>query len=303
MEAAIISDIRVLQATRMCQLAAAVIIIYDHVQTFNKEVSLIWNPGSVVSILYFLNRYVGDAIILISATLFIGTSFSTEVSHVMFQFQVWGPFVSVWTTQVIMQLRIFAMYRKSKKILLLTSVGFAAEIAAIATVLVMHFDQSLTYTNEPIPGFRMCSTSTIGKAFTAIYIPIFCFEFLLFALALFVVFESMAKTKEIRGSRRLHRTMDMIVKSSTVYFFIETSGCAVATGIYLGLPSVYIEIANAFLVATTVVLGSRLVINTRDFYSCPQDMEYNSLDAWPLIHLSSGGVPTEVSVFRDSGEV
>ncbi|KAH7927236.1 hypothetical protein BV22DRAFT_1127494 [Leucogyrophana mollusca] len=316
MEAEIINDVYILQVTRMSQLAAAVIIIYDHVQSIDKEVALIWRrPGSLVSILYFVNRYVGDAIIIISATLFLSTSFSANVIYYFnFKFgdhlrpsglrkdDLTSELPLVFVSVAIMQLRIYAMYRKSKKVLFLTGICFAAEIAAIAVVLVMHFAQSLSYTNEPIPGFHMCGTSNIGKNFTAIYIPIFCFEFLLFTLALSVVFRNMARTRRIPGMWRLHATMEMIVKSSTIYFFVETSGCAIATGMYLGLPSIYIEIANAFLVATTVVLGSRLVINTRDFYSSSQVEEHESHDFRPLIHPSGGNV--EMSVLReDDGEV
>jgi len=120
----------------------------------------------------------------------------------------------------IMQLRIYAMYRKSKKILAFTGVCFILEIAAICTVLALNFDHSLTYTNEPIPGLlNMCATSTINRSFTAIYVPIFCFELLLFVLAIFVVFEHMKNTRTISG-KRVHNTMATLVKYNTIYFFV-----------------------------------------------------------------------------------
>ncbi|KIJ66340.1 hypothetical protein HYDPIDRAFT_109340, partial [Hydnomerulius pinastri MD-312] len=281
--ATIINDVYILQVARMCQLAAATVVVYDHVLSFPREVNLIWKrPMSVVTQLYFVNRYVGDAIIIISAILFISTSFSTQPCRILFQFQSWGPFVSVWSTQAIMQLRIFAMYRKSWKVLIVTAIFFAMEIAAISYVLATHFDQSLTYTNQPLPGLHMCSTSSIGRSFTAIYVPIFCFELFMFVLAAYVVYKHMVKMRRVAGSTRLHATMNMIAKYSTVYFFVEMSGCAIATGMYLGLPALYLEITNSFLVATTIILGSRLVINTRDFYSCPAEE-----DSWPDNHMFS----------------
>lgn len=148
------------------------------------------------------------------------------------------PFASVWATQsilfrllpqegthsvfflVIMQLRIYAMYRKSKKILAFTGICFAMEIAAICTVLAMNFDHALTYTNEPIPGlFKMCATSSIGRSFVAIYVPIFCFELLLFLLAIFVVLKHMRNTHTVAG-KRLHSTMATLIRYNTTYFFM-----------------------------------------------------------------------------------
>lgn len=120
----------------------------------------------------------------------------------------------------IMQLRIYAMYRKSNKILAFTGVFFVLEIAAICTVLALNFDHALTYTNEAIPGLlNMCATSTINRSFTAIYVPIFCFELLLFVLAIFVVLKHMKNTRTIAG-KRLHNTMATLVKYNTIYFFV-----------------------------------------------------------------------------------
>jgi len=209
----------------------------------------------------------------ISAALFISTSFSVHTCQTLFQFQVWGPFLSVWSTQAIMQLRIYAMYMKSWKILAVTGACFAVEIASISYVLAINFDHDVIYTNEPLPGLHMCSTLNLGKKFTAIYVPIFCFELILFCLAGHVVYKHMARMRNVGGSRRLHGTMRMIVKYSTLYFFIEFLACVIATAMYLALPIIYLELPNSFLVATTIILGCRLVINTRDFNSSSSEQQ------------------------------
>lgn len=263
-------DVRILQIGRMFQLAATFVVLYDHVLCCQQEVDLIWNRSkSLVSYLYFTTRYLGDAISIISAILFMGSTFSVNTCRILFHFQSYGPFVPVWATQTIMQLRIYAMYRKSNKILAFTGVFFVLEIAAICTVLALNFDHALTYTNEAIPGLlNMCATSTINRSFTAIYVPIFCFELLLFVLAIFVVLKHMKDTRTIAG-KRLHNTMATLVKYNTIYFFVEMAGCGIATTLYLGLPSIYLEITNSALIATTIILGSRLVLGTRNFYSDP----------------------------------
>ncbi|KAG2756370.1 hypothetical protein P692DRAFT_20825618 [Suillus brevipes Sb2] len=271
-------DVRILQMGRMFQLAATFVVLYDHVLCSQREVDLIWRrPKTLVTYLYFATRYFGDFISILSAILFMGSTFSVNSSRILFQFQSYGPFVSVWATQMIMQLRIYAMYRKSKKILAFTGVCFVLEIAAICTVLALNFDHSLTYTNEPIPGLlNMCATSSIDRSFTAIYVPIFAFELLLFILALSVVFKHMRNTHTIAG-KRIHNTMATLVKYNTIYFFVEMAGCGIATALYLGLPSIYLEITNSALIATTIILGSRLVLGTRNFYSDPSAEDNSNL--------------------------
>ncbi|OAX42657.1 hypothetical protein K503DRAFT_316721 [Rhizopogon vinicolor AM-OR11-026] len=200
-----------------------------------------------------------------------------------------------------MQLRIYAMYRKSKKILAFTATCFVMEIAAICTVLAINFDHSLTYTNEPIPGLlHMCATSTIGKNFVAIYIPIASFELLLFVLAIFVAFKHMKNTHTVAG-KRLHSTMATLVRYNTTYFFIEMLGCAVASGLYLGLPSIYLEITNSVLIAVTIILGSRLVLSIRNFYADPSEEDTNLTQANPALSHTFHSRETEMSTLSTKG--
>ncbi|KAG1793846.1 uncharacterized protein HD556DRAFT_1443231 [Suillus plorans] len=283
-------DVRILQMGRMFQLAATFVVLYDHVLCCQQEVDLIWvcllgglwkprlsehgpseqiKVSCVIPLLYdplLGGCYLNCNMFGLIFSVLVGV---TDDRRILFHFQSYGPFVPVWATQTIMQLRIYAMYRKSNKILAFTGVFFVLEIAAICTVLALNFDHSLTYTNEAIPGLlNMCATSTINRSFTAIYVPIFCFELLLFVLAIFVVLKHMKNTRTIAG-KRLHNTMATLVKYNTIYFFVEMAGCGIATTLYLGLPSIYLEITNSVLIATTIILGSRLVLGTRNFYSDP----------------------------------
>ncbi|KAG1754821.1 uncharacterized protein EDB91DRAFT_1095735 [Suillus paluster] len=73
------NDIRILQMGRMFQLSATIVVLYDHVLCSQREVDLIWRRSkSLVSFLYFINRYVGDAISIINAILYISSTFSAN---------------------------------------------------------------------------------------------------------------------------------------------------------------------------------------------------------------------------------
>ncbi|KAF8841961.1 hypothetical protein BDN67DRAFT_1010221 [Paxillus ammoniavirescens] len=341
MEAELVTILDELRVARLCHVSAAVIVLYDHILSLDQEVDLIWKrPDSLVSMLYFLNRYVGDAIIILSAALNVSTTFSVKVGvivlllidqeltsgprrtfdffclmgiltttiimeffiscSILLNFEIWGPFFLSWCTQVIMQLRIYAMYMKSWKISTATAIFFAMEIAGVSYIVATNFDTIVTYTHEPIPGMYMCSSSPLGKGFTAAFIPVFCFELLLFFLAAYVAYKHMAQTRNVSGSRRLLTTMSMLVRHSTVYFFVGMSGCAIAVAMHMTLPALNTETVNPFLVATTIIVGSRLVINTREFYSHSEEDEiWSGRSTVSQLHSRVGGHAMEMSVRGD----
>lgn len=112
------------------------------------------------------------------------------------------------------------MYMKSWKVLTATAICFIMEITVVSYILANDFDSTVTYTHEPIPGIFMCTTSPLGKGFTAVFIPIFCFGLLLFCLAAYVACKHMMQIRNVSGSRRLLTTMNMLVRHSTIHFFM-----------------------------------------------------------------------------------
>ncbi|KIJ62719.1 hypothetical protein HYDPIDRAFT_41847 [Hydnomerulius pinastri MD-312] len=63
-----ISDVHVAQLTRMCQMAPYVVMLYDHLLTFDQEVELVWKRSWTLStVLYVILRYAGGMFGLVSA--------------------------------------------------------------------------------------------------------------------------------------------------------------------------------------------------------------------------------------------
>ncbi|EGO27239.1 hypothetical protein SERLADRAFT_406402 [Serpula lacrymans var. lacrymans S7.9] len=239
-----------LQATRYCQLAVAVVAVYDHALTFRREVDLVWS------------RYMGDTILICLKA---------------FQFQAWGSCVVHWSLQGSLQLRIYAMYRRSNRLLLAMFAGFLVQLAATATLLAINLRSGgpTIPTSEPIPGlpWKMCAESRLGGSITAIYIPILSFEFMLFALALRAGITHMQNMRQIVGKWEANSLMKILVKHSIFYFLLPkalnpiisvVSACAIETALWLSLPSIYMEISEAFVMASVVIAGARMVINFRE---------------------------------------
>ncbi|KAG6380791.1 hypothetical protein JVT61DRAFT_5175 [Boletus reticuloceps] len=53
----------------------------------------------------------------------------------LFQFRAWGALAYSWATQVTMQLRIYAMYGRSRRTLVMMVTSFLCEVVAIAFII------------------------------------------------------------------------------------------------------------------------------------------------------------------------
>jgi hypothetical protein len=137
-----------------------------------------------------------------------------------------------------MQLRIYAMYSRSRRILILLIVCFAVEIGSMSAILalsfrymtgiplilpfpaknlnhVIFFNLSLGF-QETVLGMRVCLPRTAPFYSYAIWIPLIVFECLLFILALRV---GLRHVKQMRTVER--RSVDMLgilVRDSIFYF-------------------------------------------------------------------------------------
>jgi len=228
-----------------------------------------------VSYLYFVNRYLGDLVIIFDTILYVNTFFTVEQCRAFLQISIWGPFVVVWSTQLIMQLRLYAMFAKSRKILCIIAPLLLAEIIGIIVVLVL-FIRNMEYTNVPIPvpglDYHMCGAVANERLLTALYVPLSCYELIMFALAIGALVKKYGAGRKdgIGRGASLNATVNMLLQSSIEYFFVYLVACAVALGMYLGLPSAYSEILNSFLTVASTIVGSRLVLNFRAYNYQPQ---------------------------------
>ncbi|KAG2107066.1 uncharacterized protein F5147DRAFT_220896 [Suillus discolor] len=87
----------------------------------------------------------------------------------------------------IMQLRIYAMYRRTRRILMILVFAFFSEVLdRHCNHLENHWSSKPIVTDESssFPGKHLCTFSGINTDFTYLFIPAFCFELLLFFLAI-----------------------------------------------------------------------------------------------------------------------
>ncbi|KAH7919945.1 hypothetical protein BV22DRAFT_836506 [Leucogyrophana mollusca] len=259
-EAAIVNAANVIRITRICQLSSAIIIIYDHLITFNQEVEFIWKrPWSLATVIYLIVRYVGDGLGLLDAAAFLSESPSQEVRQVFLHLQGWPSAVLDWLMQIILQMRIYALYQRSNKVLSFTALGYLAEIIAMSTILGIA-NAHIVAINEPIPGIGICSATNIPASFYRFWLPIIAFEGTLCLLALWVGIRDLVSGYRAQGINGVN-VLEVLVKDSVFYFLCLVLACVVNAAMWQTLGESWLEVPEGFSIAAKVVIGCRLILN------------------------------------------
>ncbi|PFH51072.1 hypothetical protein AMATHDRAFT_143407 [Amanita thiersii Skay4041] len=176
-----------------------------------------WNVGKV---LYFWIRYYTIVLLILDATRIHVFSHGGVVSEtlcvVIAPFQRFVGAISLWTVEIIIQLRIYALFRCSRGVAVFNGLAFIASIAAFFWILIHNTLQR----RELIRGamhFPLPGCPTINTGLQAVqWLPATLYEVLLFWYALF---------KTIRGSPRVAAygqrkpLSKVLLKDNMLYFF------------------------------------------------------------------------------------
>lgn len=163
------------------------------------------------------------------------------------------------------------MYRRTRPILFILVFGFFSEFLAVIVMIwrTIGPTSKLVVTDEPYPGKHLCSFSGINTNFIYLFIPVLCFEILLFFLAIRVSLSNMRERRATPGtsSLRVNTFMSMLVRDSILYFFINLAMCAIVMGLWRNAVALHANISIPFIMLVEMVIGSRMVINLKEHCS------------------------------------
>ncbi|KII95799.1 hypothetical protein PLICRDRAFT_34750 [Plicaturopsis crispa FD-325 SS-3] len=256
-----------IQATRICQLAAMCATIYDHFLSLDQEVELIWKrKWSYSKILFLIIRYIGEAVLIANAVVFLSTDISRSVCRQYTIFQASASSVILLLMQVTLQWRIHAMYRESRKILVFLCICFSVEIISMCVLLGLRMGTEIAL-SEPLglPGVHICSFTKVPHFVYGFWIAVIAFETVLFSLALWVAIQHVWQVGTWSASHILH----VLLRDSFSYFLVTLAGYIACAGVWIVDPSVKTEIPESFAFAFTVIMGARLMLNLREAYWLP----------------------------------
>ncbi|KAI0330659.1 hypothetical protein GY45DRAFT_1250355 [Cubamyces sp. BRFM 1775] len=244
-DALLLGALPAIEKTRYAELSSTVIILFDHIITLDQEHSH-WSLGKV---LFLLNRYYALCIVICLS---------------WFKWQGWTGVITFVIAELILQLRLYALYFRDRRVLacmVSVCLGAAASSAYVMGSGLSH----ITSVAVTLPHTRstVCVPSGLPGNFYAFWIPMLISESVLCGLALFRGFQSYRPGSNVFQSGR--RIIEILVRDSLSYFVIIFATYLVNAILFLTRPGPEVEIPIGFAVALSVVMSNRLCLNVRGY--------------------------------------
>lgn len=286
-----------IQVNKMCQAAAATWLIHDFLVLFNQELEYIWKrPWSRSSFLYLALRYLGGGWGIFFSATFFWDKPSLSFCKIITPMEVWPILCIVITAQVLLQMRVYALYERSKKILAFLIVCFLAELGVMIRMYV-NFSSTVVATNEALPGVYFCATPTTPEQWlpTSVY-PTLAFEAILVCLSVWAGYQRSKGHFSVAGLRWSRaRLIDILVGGNVLYFLCFALMWAVALIILYVVGLEWGQAVNAFGGATSVIAGCRLTLHLREAASpSPHSTHQLSEGAFVFYHSATTATTSEV---------
>ncbi|EGN96276.1 hypothetical protein SERLA73DRAFT_162144 [Serpula lacrymans var. lacrymans S7.3] len=253
---------------RYCTVAATVLYAYDFMLTLEEEVKFVWySPWTTVKTFFLIVRYFAFGCILTFTTLNVLPLRTTPIGIAIESFAIISV-VLLSFVEVILQIRLFALYNNDKRVVIPVMISFVMMVFAQLGMA----SYEVYFNNLGLAGFDATIAESLGICpggtptwFYLFMIPIMVFDFILFVLALYKSLQHYRQVPDKTWSGA--RVISMMMRDSLLFFMINFVVFLISTLIYLvGPRTLYQKIANWQMVIPAI-LAERLVLNVRGFYS------------------------------------
>lgn len=256
--------VREIQSTRYAELASSTIVIYDHLITLDQEIDLIWKaswtPGKV---LFLTNRYYVLASVIFNNYVLFTTHLSDSFCVKWFRWQGTTGLLVSMIAEIILQLRLYALYHLNRRVLVLMCGAFLVSAGTAAVIMGMVLTRISAHSGL-IPGLPFCIPVNVPSWFYTFWIPTLGFESLLCALALFRAFKDFrSRTSLFQSGRHI---VKILIRDSVIYYLIMFATYFTNLVIFLTGNVGVLESGIGFAVTMSCVMGSRLCLNIRDVH-------------------------------------
>ncbi|KAF9440705.1 hypothetical protein P691DRAFT_801461 [Macrolepiota fuliginosa MF-IS2] len=254
------------QLDAYASLAATVFYLWDTIITMNDEITYIWGSRtSTVKIFYFLNRYFR---LLMSIALTVFTAWPKPFTTMCLTFGISGTVgvgvIGTFMTGVILQIRLYALYNRSTKLVICVGLLFAMQMSSISVLAGLEVATMLQGKSTIIiPGIPFCFNH-VSSTFFAICIPIVSFDLIVLVL---VCYKSVQRYRLFpptsQAAQNGKHLVAVLFRDSILYF-------AVNVAVYLanvlmwqyGPPELY-SLITTWCNVVTGAAASRILVNTR----------------------------------------
>ncbi|KAF8437126.1 hypothetical protein L210DRAFT_2356074 [Boletus edulis BED1] len=227
-------------------LAGITAVVYDYILTFSSEVEYVWcQRWTWVSTMFVVVRYIGLYWIVTAAltsTLFVPGP--VEVGKVMYLSYYWAFFVYLSTADLLMILRVYAMWNQSRTILCVLLLVYIIQtlVTVVFEGIYTNPNTHFSVTTIQILDFSVCGSS-IDNTFYAIYYIVL--RLVLSALlAILAVFQTLKQSFDMYKATKQwqpDRYIQQLVKDGIFYFivYVPISSCPFCLSPFALVPGHY----------------------------------------------------------------
>lgn len=205
-------------------LASLTWVLHDYLVTLYDEMKLVWpQRWSFGKIMFLWIRYYTIALLMFDTLqihLFARPGIVTDdLCVAMDPITRLAGAISLWSVEIVMQVRIYALYGCSKKIALFNGILFLGSIGSFLWIMVYNFlrrrDLIAGAMHLPLPG---CPSINGGTQW-AQWVPAAVFEGVLLCFAVYKTFKTFSDY--LRFQKRV-RLSDILLRDNILYFFAVT---------------------------------------------------------------------------------
>ncbi|KLO20768.1 hypothetical protein SCHPADRAFT_21269 [Schizopora paradoxa] len=265
------------------QLASLAIVFYDYILTFDDEINLVWRQSwSIGKALFFLNRYSGIFALAFNSS--ISTIHCPIICFHWVRYQVGSSIIAFWLVDLILALRVWALWARSKWLLLFLCLLFAATLGTSATLAAEVF-RFITVMHRPGPFAPGCFPMGFPKYTYAIAIPEISNSGVLLLLTLY------RTVSTVRKGRRNAPLYFLVIKDGVLYYlcimFILLMNAFAFSSFAITAA------ASGLAVAIPCTFGSRILLNLRKQLRQTDQMGAGTAPTLDTMNFNADRVETE----------
>lgn len=259
--------VNAIRLTKITNLSSCFLFFYDFVSTMDREYRLMWTPRFTFGkLLFFLIRYYTLVTLVLITTVMFLPNPSGKLCGYWARFHwVSGAILST-LTEASLQLRMYAIYNRSKWVLSLLIVSLTLTISAmaiLATYIIREQNAFFLSIGDGVD-LRICDVSNLPDIFRFWWTPALVNETILVLLA---VFRGIQNFKEYGSRRATHSFVMSLVKDSLLYFVAVFAFYLIAQLFWLLKDKLYLEIPVGYSIAMQGIMSQRLLFNIRERFS------------------------------------
>ncbi|KAL5536449.1 hypothetical protein ACEPAF_271 [Sanghuangporus sanghuang] len=264
--AELVDGVQAIFNTKLVALSSLTILLYDYSITFGREKDLVWNAAfGWGKLLFLLTRYLTLGFMIFIVTILFTPNVSDEVRNSWVRMNWFAGATIVLLSEVTLQLRLYAMYGKTRKILFVLLTTSAITIVLLLTFIIRLIKtQSTVYIQfASVNSLFICRSLNVPSYYRTVWVPLFVHEVFLFLLA---VLKGMQSVRSHGKEGMMSRFVMILVKDSILYYIAVFSAFFSLELVWAIYGTKYLALPVGLVTVIASVMCQRLLLNIREQY-------------------------------------